>query len=66
MKKVINLNKWVSQSFLAKKLGVATSRVTTWVHRKRIDSIYVEELGATLVRNILSINELRKNSKKER
>lgn len=60
----IDLSKWVSQAYLAKKLGCSTQVVVNWVCRGMIDTLYVEQLRMTLVSNINSMSELRKYSKK--
>lgn len=41
---------WITQATLAKELGVTTQAVNNWVSRKQIESMYVKELGKTLVK----------------
>lgn len=62
--KLIDLTKWCSQSYLAKKLNVDRSTVSKWVERGKLEHIYVEELQSTLVRNVLKVNELPRGRKK--
>lgn len=61
----IDLNKWVSQAYLAEKFGLnSTQIVSNWIARGRIDALYVEQLRMNLVANISSISQLRKAVKK--
>jgi len=60
----VDLAQWCSPTYLAGKLGCHISTVTNWAARGRIDTIYIEQLSARLVRNINNINELRPMAKK--
>ena len=64
--KTIDLNKWVSQPYLAKKLRVSRSAISMWVLRGKLAYIEVEELNQTLVENIDNqpLKKVRKKSVK--
>lgn len=55
---VLNLNKWVSKTYLAEKLKLSVQSVNNWASRGKIEARYIKELKNTLVRNIDSINDL--------
>lgn len=60
----LDLGKWVSQAYLADKLGITTARITTWTQRGKIRTLYVKELRLTLVSNINDISDLKTITKK--
>jgi|HubBroStandDraft_2_1064218.scaffolds.fasta_scaffold292673_1 hypothetical protein len=48
----IDTNIWVTQQQLAKELGFSIQRIHNWVQRKRIETLYINELNITLVNRL--------------
>jgi len=61
-KKDIDLTVWVSQTVLAKELGVKVQNVHNWINRKKIESIEYEFLPGQIIilvnKNTISVNDL--------